>query len=445
MKRIPFVAFFSLGLLIVGSIITATTAFAEEPDRPQQCELNGLAGSYYRIDTKDAPLSNTLAQSDFFQDDRRILHSPVDIRLFDLPQTDERRFPDNNVLPGSPQYFAARWNGVVFIPRDGIYRVTLSSHEESQLFINGNEAIAVHSNHEYGGRMVWIHFAAGTSTVEIYFAKRSDFNTGLVFRIDGEGVRFSPCGITAPQSLPVHDNNNNAVPGNIETNAATTTDSALAETSTDGAMRITSTAPSHAITAGSLFIYDVETSGENGETAEFRLVEAPHGMMIVPSTGFIFWRPAVADAQRDPYRFVVSVSDGKQLVYQSVELSVSIPVTNPVLSQTNNIVNNSYNTNTPAAAVQSTALTNASAQESNQVLSHTQKAADAGKRLSATALFTGVFSSLVNIKTQLRSFGFFVLAVLIISALLYGTLEIINTFKLRTRLNSGALRQENAQ
>ena len=418
MKRILFGAFFSLGCLIVLGF--APIAFAEEFDSAQRCDLNGLSGIYYRIDEKNASLSETLARSDFFKDDQKILQGPVDIRLFDLPQTDERRFPDKNYLPGAPEYFAARWSGVVVIPQDGMYRVTLSSHEESQLFIDGREAITVHSNHDYGGRMIWMNFKAGTSTIDIYFAKRSDFNTGLVFRIEGDGVRFSPC---RPELDTVQG-------GNVDS------------AQKDSLLHIFSTPPSNEVTSGSLYIYDVEARGEDNETLAFQLIEAPPGMMIVPSTGFVFWRPINSDAKPVHHRVAIVVSDKAHSAYQNFELSVSIPVTNSVLSQASNNIDNS---DTSAVAVEPTALTDQSTQESSIVLSHAQTADDAGSQLSVTALFTGVFSSLVAIKTQLRYFVFFILVVLIVSVLFYGILEVTNTFKLRARFRSIVIEQNNAR
>lgn len=426
MKRILFGVFFSLGCLIVFGAFPA--AAADQFSVPPQCELNGLYGMYYRLTKDDALITDDNAKiNSFFLDDRNILQSSVHISLFDLPQTDERRFPDKNDLPGAPDYFAAHYNGVVIAPRAGTYRVTLSSHEASQLFVNGEEIIAVPSNHAYGGKMIWMELPAGTSTVDVYFAKRSDFNTGLVFRIEGEGIRFSPCGADASPALMAH-----------ESDATERADTPTGATTTQ-TTHIVSAPPQNTITAGALFLYDVDARSEQNADMIFQLVDAPLEVMIVPSTGFIFWRPAIAQARSNPYRITVAVSDGTQRqAYQSFELSVSIPVTNSVLSQT---INNNDNSGMSAVAVESTALADVSVQESNDVLSHTQTAADAGKRFSATALFTGVVSLFAVIKTQLRLFAFFVFIILAVSLILYGILEIIAAFKFRSRFQGASIRR----
>ncbi len=95
--------------------------------------------------------------------------------------------------------------------------------------------------------------------------------------------------------------------------------------------------PATSTPADWLYIYDAEAFDPDGDRLTYSLSNAPSGMKIVSSTGFIFWIPGLVQISPDPYEVVVNLSDGINLVSQNFSLLVTASLWNvaaPVVANT---------------------------------------------------------------------------------------------------------------
>ena len=407
-KRSLFTVFFSFAVIL--ELLSGTPkVFAEDLPYDALCLQNSLSAEYYRISGITADIANVPASDSVLRRaDQKILASNDAISSFDLPQIDQRRFPDGDTLPGSPRYFAAHWRGSIVVPKDGEYRVTLSSHEASQLFINGAEAISVAPNDSLGGRSQMMHFASGTSTVDIYFAKRSDFRSGLNFKI--EGVVFRSC---APRVVSA-------------VIAATNTPSAIVPVSApslNNMPRIEYFNPPTEASANKYYAYKVLGADPDGNALSYELIASPKGMTIATSSGLLLWKPTSDQTSQGPYSVIVRVSDGISAATSRFEIHVKIPVTNSALSQ------NTINDNVSGNMSSKLALPVSEENISIAVESRKETPAPTGSRLSASVLFTGVFTMGHWIVSRLWLLAYFIISLVLTGFVIYALLEIIDRKK----------------
>ncbi|MEK9175721.1 MAG: hypothetical protein AAB795_04020, partial [Patescibacteria group bacterium] len=407
-KGMLFIAIFSFAVIF--GLLSAEGASAAD-----MTISKSLSAKYYSIPVVTNDIAN-LAPSDsrLLSQDKMILETIDMISMFDLPQTDERRFPDFDSLPGEPKYFAAHWSGSVVVSKDGDYRVTLSSHEASQLFINGVRIISVTPNDQYGGMSLMVNLKEGVSNVDVFFAKRSDFQSGLVFKIDDASFN-SIYQEDLPkaeiiQSLIQESSKEDAISSNI-------------------VPRVVSFNPPKAAEAGQYFAYKVLGENPSGAVLEYKLMEAPQGMTIGQSSGYILWKPSQNQAYQAPHPVVISISDGVNTSNSRFEISEKIPVTNSALfgNKTNNQVSgNVASEPTPTIFAENISVFDKSEKETS---------APAGSSLSASVLFTGVFTLGRWFVSRFMSIVYFFVSLALTGLVVYVFLEIIDRNKKNKKLN----------
>ncbi len=411
--------FFSL----VGVFFLTGSSASASSINDTQCTMNALYGSYYRIPVvNDA--NRTVAPSNpiLFSEAELLLKSNDTIGNFQTPQTMERKFPNVNFIPGQPQYFAVRWHGTVKVSEDKDYRVMLSSHEASQLYINGALIIDVPPNPHSGGQTISVRLPKGDAVVDIFFAKRSTHTSGLVFSIDGI-VSFSPCAtnvilqsegqasvpVVTPQSTPVSVPPAPAVLGtNIQNRAP----------------HFVNFNPIRTVAPGKPYAYAVVGSDPDKDLITYRLVNAPQGMTITPYTGFIYWNPTAQQRLLPSQLITVEIGDQTHTIRLGYMLQVNVPVNNSVLSHNTDSSGVMGNKNSQNAS--SVSAPKSPAQEMESTV-------PAGNRLLASAFFTGMFNAFRWVKSNTLPLALGIFFFVVAAIIAYGVLEIVERAKLARR------------
>jgi hypothetical protein len=415
-KRMLLTAIFSF--VVIAELLSADAVSAAD-----MAPTKSLSSRYYRIPAVTSVIAN-LAPSDprLMPESQLVLATKDVMSLFDMPQTDERKFPSFDTLPGVPPYFVAHWSGSIIVPKDGDYRVMLSSHEASQLFINGVEIISVTPNDELGGKSLMVHLSRGASNVDVFFAKRSDFQSGLNFRIDD--VAFTS---SYQENMPTVG---------VVSPVTVTTNVVTSPVSTNSAPVVMYFNPPKTATPDVYFAYKLLAADAENASLAYTLVEAPQGMSIVPSSGLLLWKPSVGQLSQMPYPVVVQVSDGTRVATSRFEISVKFPVTNSALfpNTTNSQVSGSM-TSEPArsAFAENISVSDVLKKETS---------APAGSRLSASVLFTGVFTLGRWLAAHKMSIFYFLVSMMLTGLVVYVFLEIIDRNKRNKNFNRLVLKKD---
>lgn len=418
-KRILMVFFSLVGVFFLNNA-TAHAAYLNDT----QCAMNAFYGSYYRIPVVN-DTNRTIAPSDpiLLADTQLLLKSNDAIGNFQTPQTMERKFPNMDVMPGRPQYYAVHWHGTMKISEEKEYRVMLSSHEASQLYINGKLVIDVPPNENFGGQSISVPLTKGDAIVDIFFAKRSDFTSGITFSVDGQ-ITFSPCAADTTLQTPAPVVPSTVTPS-LPTPVVTTpvpVPAVLGVSAQNRAPYFVAFNPPRTVAPGKSYAYMVVGSDPDKDLMTYRLVSAPQGMTITQYTGFILWNPTAEQRRADSYMVTVEISDQTHATRLGYVIEVNAPVNNSALSHTGVMGKTSQNAS-------SISVSSSPAPEAETKV-------PAGNRLFASAFFTGMFNAFrwtrSNATPLLLGIFFFVVAAVIA----YGILEIVERAKLARRRDS---------
>jgi hypothetical protein len=422
-KRILAVFFSLVGVFLLGGSSVSAASINDT-----QCTQNALYGSYYRIPVvNDA--NRTVAPSDpiLFSDDQLLLKSNDTMGNFQTPQTMERKFPNVDTIPGQPQYFAVRWHGTRKVSQDKDYRIMLSSHEASQLYINGALVVDVQPNANFGGKTISMHLPQGDAVVDIFFAKRSAFTSGLVFSVDGT-VSFSPCAAAVAlqtEAQPVVAVVSTPTPALSP--ATPTTQAVLGASVQNRAPHFVAFNPTRTVPPQKPYTYMVVGSDPDRDLMTYRLVTAPAGMTITPYTGFILWNPTQEQRSMGPQLVTVEIKDETHTTRLGYVLQVNVPVNNSVLSRNTDSSGVTGKTNSQNAS--SISIPNQPAQEM-------ESTASAGNRLFASAFFTGMFNAFRWVKHNMLPLALGIFFFVVAAVIAYGALEIVERAKLARRRGS---------
>lgn len=144
-------------------------------------------------------------------------------------------------------------------------------------------------------------------------------------------------------------------------------------------------------TATWLYAYDVNATSPADRPLSFSLPNAPLGMWIIPSTGFILWQPDLSQVSGTPYSVVVQVSDG----INTTSVSYFLTVSNPPIKNVS-FVPLKLNTQEPALEPVTTTST------STSTPSTTAGTSIPGNRSFAALIFSGLLDLLKNFGAWLQ-------------------------------------------
>lgn len=203
-----------LSLIATLTVLTAVPALAEEqfpyldpsssPGQRAQtyggiCDTkiltqeNGFFGQYYNlsIDDPGMPKGQKITPADgrdrYWYNSAALSFERVDVDL----NFGNRFFPLNEGKTGDPFYFAVHWRAAVYIPEDSTYSFSMTSDDDSWLFINNQLVIDLGNVHAAKTGKGSIELKAGLYEVSIFYAERA--TNGAVFTFNSnQKLLFSP-------------------------------------------------------------------------------------------------------------------------------------------------------------------------------------------------------------------------------------------------------------
>lgn len=157
---------------------------------------SGFYGMYYNL-TEDMPdmgklkSNEKIAEENGWYDDKYFSFSRIDKNL----EFGGKFFPVNEGKAGDPFYFAVHWKAVAAVPKDGNYVFSMTSDDDSWLFIDNKLEINNGGIHGSKKKKQNIFLSSGYHTVDIYFAERARGNSYFTFIPDSQIIFSPPAGV----------------------------------------------------------------------------------------------------------------------------------------------------------------------------------------------------------------------------------------------------------
>lgn len=153
----------------------------------------GFFGQYYNlsIDDPGMPKGQKITPADG-RDHYWYNAANLSLERIDADLNFGRDFsPLNEGKAGDPFYFAAHWRAAVYIPADGIYSFSMTSDDDSWLFINNQAIIDIAGVHPAKTKRGSIKLNAGLYETNIFYAERATNGAAFSFKSE-QNLSFSP-------------------------------------------------------------------------------------------------------------------------------------------------------------------------------------------------------------------------------------------------------------
>jgi len=102
-----------------------------------------------------------------------------------------RFLPLNEGKNGDPFYFAVHWRAAVYIPENGTYSFSMTSDDDSWLFINDQIVIDIAGVHPARTKKGSVQLNAGLYETSIFYAERATNGAAFTFKSE-QNLLFSP-------------------------------------------------------------------------------------------------------------------------------------------------------------------------------------------------------------------------------------------------------------
>jgi hypothetical protein len=83
--------------------------------------------------------------------------------------------------------------------------------------------------------------------------------------------------------------------------------------------------PPTTITAGKVYIYDVDATDPENQPLTFSLLQGPSGLNILSNNGMLYWIPKIGQVRGEPYKVLIQVFDGALAATTSFAVTVQAP------------------------------------------------------------------------------------------------------------------------
>lgn len=93
-------------------------------------------------------------------------------------------FPIDGDQPGDPNFFAVEWRAIISVPANGSYNYTITSDDDSWVFVDGNLMTNLSGIHRAKTETKSLTLSQGYHTLEIYYADRARSQANMSFETD---------------------------------------------------------------------------------------------------------------------------------------------------------------------------------------------------------------------------------------------------------------------